>query len=267
MKLDRYFNKKKDNSHKMGAGASRGLRDANSIPEDLVHRIGCDTKGTVLCNSTELNCLNGGVCALFLSEVEDKCEQRCRCPPEYIGDYCQFYGGFYSATIGITIGVLLTVLFLVFIGVCIWYCCTRQKRKNQMVPVEDPPTSRVYLSNRIENPPPTTTVNNQTSNRNYLVQEPVRGDLNNQRVKENSTSRSYSVYDNVVWDEESADWYTGSQPAQRAVGSDGTRETAHLLKYDGVDCTGPKTMQSNQPQPNPRNTGEVNPYEALHTTT
>ncbi|GAA49769.1 hypothetical protein CLF_103575, partial [Clonorchis sinensis] len=117
-------------------GSASGKLD-KTYEDIALEKFGCDLyvveyywiltsnrKGTVPCpeNETSITCLNGGVCALYLKDLEDVCEQRCRCTPEYIGKYCHLYNGFLNATVGLMVGILLAIILTVFIVIIVWYC-------------------------------------------------------------------------------------------------------------------------------------------------
>ncbi|KAH9591313.1 hypothetical protein MS3_00003640 [Schistosoma haematobium] len=113
----------------MGSSTSKHPFNAKFFSETFLADIGCDDKGTVLCKDEGLPCLNGGVCALYISEIDDKCIKRCKCTDDYIGDYCQFYAGFYSATIGLVVGLFVTLLIILFAVILIWYCWVLQSQR------------------------------------------------------------------------------------------------------------------------------------------
>ncbi|CAH8580790.1 unnamed protein product [Schistosoma turkestanicum] len=202
----------------MGSSTSKHHFDAKFISETLINDIGCDNKGTILCKDEGLPCLNGGVCALYISNIDDKCIKRCRCTEDYIGDYCQFYAGFYSATIGLVVGLFVTLLIILFAVILIWYCCARKKRREK----------ENYQAERL---PPRTCLSNRM-NRNNLVYGSNRAMMNSNNNNDNnnltneinvntvtpyasfvnlaapgqtqgySTSQSFSMYENVDWAEE-----------------------------------------------------------------
>ncbi|CAH8625862.1 unnamed protein product [Heterobilharzia americana] len=74
----------------MGTTTSKHILNAKHLSETLLTELGCDEyvvefkcirffqSGTRLCENKELPCLNGGVCALYISDVEDKCIELCK---------------------------------------------------------------------------------------------------------------------------------------------------------------------------------------------
>ncbi|CAH8661005.1 unnamed protein product [Schistosoma bovis] len=200
----------------MGSSTSKHPFNAKFFSETFLADIGCDDKGTVLCKDESLPCLNGGVCALYISEIDDKCIKRCKCTDDYIGDYCQFYAGFYSATIGLVVGLFVTLLIILFAVILIWYCCARKKRREKENYQAERLPPRTCLSNRINrnnmvcessrammnrnnndsnNPNNETDVNNVTPYASFVNLAPGQ-------TRGYSTSQSFSVYENVGWGEE-----------------------------------------------------------------
>ncbi|KAF7260374.1 hypothetical protein EG68_02395 [Paragonimus skrjabini miyazakii] len=228
----------------MGAEQSKNLENAQSIPDVLPDVIGCDAKGTVLCpeGDATLTCLNGGVCALFVKEVEDTCEKRCRCNPDYFGDHCEYYNGFFTATVGLMVGCLLAIILTVFLIILIWYCCTHKSRRNDSIEQADS-TNRsnqrvplaTQLTNQLKRGGATESNWMQMESNEPHFHYPVEPNLRTSQIQKSSTSRSYSVYDNVPTDLEQITYMDEFPQSQCTVGPDGTRETAHLLAYDSVD--------------------------------
>ncbi|CAH8875691.1 unnamed protein product [Trichobilharzia szidati] len=196
----------------MGTTTSRRLFTPKPTTDALVIDIGCDDQGTYLCKDKVLPCLNGGVCALFISDVEDRCIERCKCPQDYIGDYCQFYAGFYSATIGLIVGLFVTLLVILLTIIFIWYCCARRKRRkqeNQKVERQPPRpclsnridrNNMIYGSNRVMNSSDLTVGSNNPGN--SVTPYASHADLASGQIQGYSTSQSFSVYENVAWGED-----------------------------------------------------------------
>ncbi|CAI2736384.1 unnamed protein product [Schistosoma spindalis] len=163
----------------MGSSTSKHILNAKLFSETFLADIGCDDKGTVLCKDEGLPCLNGGVCALYVSEIDDKCIKRCKCTDDYIGDYCQFYAGFYSATIGLVVGLFVTLLIILFAVILIWYCCARKKRREKENYQAERLPPRTCLSNRI--------------NRNNMVCESNRAMMNRNNNDSNNPNDEIDV--------------------------------------------------------------------------
>ncbi|TNN19186.1 epidermal growth factor isoform 2 [Schistosoma japonicum] len=225
----------------MGSSTSKQYLNEKFFSETFIADIGCDDKGTVLCKDEGLPCLNGGVCALYISDIDDKCIKRCKCPDDYIGDYCQFYAGFYSATIGLVIGLFVTLLIILFAVILIWYCCARKKRREKENSQAERLPPRTCLSNRID--------------RNNMIYGSNRAMVNNNNILNNginendvtpyasfvnlppgqtrgySTSQSFSVYENVGVGEEfeSTKYALNGQPSTYTYETEGQ---VHLVEID-----------------------------------
>ncbi|TGZ76049.1 hypothetical protein CRM22_000042 [Opisthorchis felineus] len=227
--------------------------------EDVaLEKFGCDLKGTVLCpeNETTITCLNGGACALYLKDLEDVCEQKCRCTPEYIGKYCHLYNGFLNATVGLMVGILLAIILTVFIVIIVWYCCNRKKRNSRGTDVEIPGGTeqnlesghyaRVPLSNRMDqqikgaNPRYRVRDNEpsllQAENGQEPIQYPIQNVVRSSHTQKSYISRSYSTYDNVSLETEEDPATSGHTQKDTANETANESEaTTHLLACDNAD--------------------------------
>ncbi|THD27640.1 hypothetical protein D915_001602 [Fasciola hepatica] len=219
----------------MGADHSKDFEQLPSV-DKLPDSIGCDSKGTVLCKESSLNCLNGGVCALFMRENDDTCVEKCKCPPAYMGDHCEFYVGFYSATIGLVVGLFLAILLIIFIGIFIWYCCSRKKRKNEELESGKRGPERAFLANRIDNQKKVGSLDYQTQTNPSTRTAQNSSNDNNAQIPRDYSSRSFSIYDNVSLSEEYIGRLNNDQssrrPAHPADSKAEDQETVQLLDKD-----------------------------------
>uniref|UniRef100_A0A5K3F1E8 EGF-like domain-containing protein n=1 Tax=Mesocestoides corti TaxID=53468 RepID=A0A5K3F1E8_MESCO len=194
----------------MGGSASKD--------EAIRGEIGCDSIGTVLCSEpNSLECFEG-VCALFVAETEKRCVERCKCYPGYFGSNCQFRDSSLFATAGI-VGGIIGIFVLIFIASVIWCCWRRLNGCQERGP--NGPGRNVFrpLSNTAPDPE-SQSHNSLNRPRSGLYEHELNGDFNN----------------DLIIDQNRA-----------AIGPDGTRETAHLLEFDGTDGRGNPTSPHQPP--------------------